>query len=358
MEESSAKTVDTLIAGGGIAGLLLARELRARHRRVMVVDDIAAKGAWSAAVGLLNPVRGQRYTIAWRAREAFAAAREVYGSLALSENQPWIARDLPIRRYFKNDSERELLRARRDAIGASGFWIHEIASPRRGIEIHGGAIVDAAAAVTALRAELQQAGAWSAGRAREEELAFDGRNVAWRNIVARRLVLAGGAGDIGHPWLGGLALRAVKGESLVARIPGLPAAFALAGALHLAPRPDGAWICGGTKSPDCNDTQITTAARDELSAFLNEAVGTRWEIIARMAGVRAASPDRLPIAGELPDRRGVFVLNGFGSQGVAYGPWIARLLAARMTTGAEMPREIAIGRFYTRDQVTGDRNPI
>ena len=357
MGDARAKKVDALIAGGGLAGLLLARELRIRGQQVMVVDSAARPGAWRASVGLLNPVRGPRYTLAWRAREAFAVARGVYGSLPPPAGHRWVMRELAIRRVFRDEAECELARARRHAIETAGFRIDEIESPRRGIVVSGGAVVDVIAAVESLRAGLVAAGAWAGGTVDAEETAVQGDRVYWRggDIEARVLVVAGGANDIGHPWLRSLPLRAVKGESIVIRAPELRSDHALAGIQHLAPRPDGTWICGGTKLPDAGDTIPTPEARAELETFLAGTLEGPWEVISQAAGVRAASPDRRPIAGALRDRPRIFLLNGLGSQGVAHGPWVARLLAAHIVSGAPLPPELSVDRFQRLPGATAER---
>jgi len=80
-----------------------------------------------------------------------------------------------------------------------------------------------------------------------------------------------------------------------------------------------------------------TAALPELAARV-ETVGP-----ARAhAAVRATTPDRLPLAGAVPGRVGVFVLGGLGSRGFCAAPLLAEHVAA-LALGAPspLPRDLA-----------------
>ncbi|MDZ4362355.1 FAD-dependent 5-carboxymethylaminomethyl-2-thiouridine(34) oxidoreductase MnmC [Brevundimonas sp.] len=52
---------------------------------------------------------------------------------------------------------------------------------------------------------------------------------------------------------------------------------------------------------------------------------------ARRAAIRAVTPDRLPLAGAVPDRAGLFVLGGLGSRGFCAAPLLAEHVAALIT---------------------------
>ena len=71
----------------------------------------------------------------------------------------------------------------------------------------------------------------------------------------------------------------------------------------------------------------------------------------RWQGVRAATPDRLPVAGRLSER--VSILAGLGSRGFAHAPLLAEDLASELMGGvpalAQTGREaLAPGRFAER----------
>lgn len=348
------RQVDALIVGAGIAGLLLARELRRRGATVLVVHDPHQPGASAAAVGLLNPVRGRRCTLAWRAQEVFAAAREVYAGVAVPAEGP-VFRELPIVRAFDSAEERGALERRLAAIRAAGFAVEtdvDVPTGFRGAAhgaaiVHGGGCVDARRVTRALREDLLAAGVLLERRAAPGDPAESIGKTA--GIVAARTIRVAGASAIAEPSSG---LCPVHGETLFIRAPALAAGCAFVCGHHLVPLGGGLWACGGTKLPGLAAGQPTPEGRAELEQFLHERVACAWEIVDHAAGVRATTLDTKPVVGPLRGARDEYVFNGFGSQGFALAPWAARVLADHLLDGAPLPREFDPERFTPRQERT------
>lgn len=341
--------VDVLIIGAGIAGLLLARELRGRGRAVAVAHDPTRSGASEAAVGLLNPVRGLRCTLAWRAAEVFAAARATYADIGAAWGEA-IARDLPVVRTFASARERGFFDRRAAALAATGLTFRELASPPAGfrdagfgsVVIEGGATVDAAKLTERLRAELRASGFLIEQRCTPESLVWGAAGCRWTpaRLQAAEVVLAGGIEDMTGSPAGPLPLRPVRGEVLLVRAPDLYSGAAFVCGHHLAPIAAGLWACGGTKVPGETGTDPTSEGRAELEAFLADRISVRWDVAGHLCGVRAATLDTKPIAGRLASDPRVVVFNGFGSQGYTLAPWLARILADHLISGAALPPEV------------------
>ncbi len=88
---------------------------------------------------------------------------------------------------------------------------------------------------------------------------------------------------------------------------------------------------------------------DEATATNLQTLATRLPALAgqvgrtqRRAGIRATTPDRLPLAGAIPGRPGLYVLGGLGSRGFCHAPLLAQHLAAVITGRASpMPQDAA-----------------
>jgi len=343
------RRVDVLIIGAGIAGLLLARELRGRGCRVALAHDPARPGASEAAVGLLNPMRGLRCTLVWRAAEVFAAAREVYGAIATGCGMR-ILHDLPVVRVFASAEERKFFDRRASALAGAGLVFRELASPPAGfrhagfgtVAVKGGGALDARALTEHLRAESRADGVLIEQRCAPADLVFG--PAAWRwtpaHLEAAQVVLAGGADDITDSLAGPLPLRPVRGESLLVRAPALDPSAAFVCGHHLAPVAPGLWSCGGTKVPGQSGTSTTPEGRTELERFLEERLTVPWEVVGHSCGVRAATLDTKPLIGRIAGHSRVLVFNGFGSQGYTVAPWLACVLADHLSGGGALPPEV------------------
>ncbi|OLF81305.1 hypothetical protein AWH62_01130 [Maricaulis sp. W15] len=109
------------------------------------------------------------------------------------------------------------------------------------------------------------------------------------------------------------------------------------------------------------------APDDEAEASFRTAIAERLPDLAlgrvteRWSGVRASTPDRLPVAGMLGDR--LSILSGFGSRGFAHAPLLAEDLVSRITGGASVlaadarvvlgPQRFAERRARKAGQTTG-----
>lgn len=356
------RSVDTLIVGAGIAGLLLARELRRRGQRVAVAHDPSRPGASEAAVGLLNPVRGRRCTLAWRAQETLAAARTTYQALSAAAGCTFV-RECAVVRAFASEEEQCFLERRASAIEAAGFTLRcgvrlpdgLRAAPFGTVAVLGAASVDVISVLEHLRAGFRDAGALVEQRC--EDLDFGNpASIRWpeANLTAERAVLCGGSeGRVGSP-AGPLPLRPVHGESLLVSIEGLEGATAFVCGHHLAPLGGGLWSCGGTKTPGDASPAATPDGRAELEKFLRAHLAVPWRVVDHRAGVRGATVDTRPLAGRWGADPRLFVFNGLGSQGYAAGPWLARIMADHLVDGAALPSEVDPCRFAPKSRTPAE----
>jgi glycine/D-amino acid oxidase-like deaminating enzyme len=316
---------------------------------VAVAHDPAHPGASEAAVGLLNPVRGLRCTLAWRAPEVFAAARETYAEIGAAWGEA-ILRELPVVRAFASTRERSFFDRRASVLAAAGLRFRELASPPAGfraagfgaVAIDGGGALDAPMLTGRLRATQRAAGILIEQRCVPEDLTSGATGWTWApaRLEARLVVLAGGFADMSASLVGPLPLRPVRGESLLVRAPDLDPGAAFVCGHHLAPVAPGLWACGGTKVPGETGASPTQRGRAELEAFLTERLSVAWDVAGHFCGVRAATLDTKPIVGRISRDPRIVVFNGLGSQGYTLAPWLARLLADHLTTGASLPHEV------------------
>ncbi|WP_326616680.1 FAD-binding oxidoreductase [Streptomyces decoyicus] len=110
----------------------------------------------------------------------------------------------------------------------------------------------------------------------------------------------------------------------------------------LQPLPSGEVVLGSSSGPalqldDVRDGEqavalITAAAARHAPALARTPVRAAW------SGVRPMSPDGLPIVGPAPGAPGLWLLSGYGIDGMPLAPGTSRLLAEYLT-GARSPAE-------------------
>jgi len=150
------------------------------------------------------------------------------------------------------------------------------------------------------------------------------------------VIVAAGLGAVA---LAGAPLQPVRGQASWARGERLPQAVAWGG--YAVPLEDGV-LFGATHDRDDAASDLREADHGRnlatLAAALPALAARLQELpLEGRASVRAASPDRLPLAGAAPDASpGLFLLTGFGSRGFAFAPLLAEHVAAQ-ATGAPSP---------------------
>ena len=75
------KTVDYIVVGLGLAGMVFCDQLE-QHQKSFVVYDGDFPSASKVAAGLINPVILKRYTIPWKGEEQFDLAISYFSRLS------------------------------------------------------------------------------------------------------------------------------------------------------------------------------------------------------------------------------------------------------------------------------------
>src|SRR5439155_1476031 len=100
-----------------------------------------------------------------------------------------------------------------------------------------------------------------------------------------------------------------------------------------ARRPRPATVLGERPDPPAARARTARPSRPDLAGWRPDANGT----LTAWAGLRPATPDGLPLIGELPGHPGVFVTAGHGMLGVTLAPATAALLAPLVLEGRAAP---------------------
>jgi tRNA 5-methylaminomethyl-2-thiouridine biosynthesis bifunctional protein len=320
----------TVIRGGGIAGASLAYALRRRGREVVIIDPNGlAGGASGAPSGLLTPRLENadrphvRATLA-----AFEYARQIYTELGLFEAEGAL-------RLLANDKDVERYSAIADAMG-DGYEIRD-----DGLWMARAGRFDPAALVRALAGDTR--------------IITDPERVLEADLVIDCRGSEAGVSEIAPS----------AGRVIVTD--GDPPRYPVVWGGYVSATPAGRVLIGATHEKGANAVAADLAER-LLRKALRENVP---ELEARLsgeanhwAGVRATTPDRLPVAGAVPtlhfgphwsdwSRGGPMpesplpppgtddiVLGGFGSRGFAHAPLLAEALASDLC-GEPSPFECA-----------------
>ncbi len=187
--------------------------------------------------------------------------------------------------------------------------------------------------------------------------AVEAEGSGWRVLDADGVVLAradavvlcAGAGSIAlEP---DLSLSPVRGQAEWIETDAVSSAVAWGG--YLAPTRDG-FLFGATHDRADLGVEVRPAdTRRNLETLASRlprlAAAVAPEALRSRAATRATTRDRLPVAGALADRPGLFVVGGLGSRGFCLAPLLGEHVAA-LIAGAPSPLPAAIA-----DRITPSR---
>lgn len=346
---------DYLILGHGIAGATLAWELRRRGRRVLVLDAPNPSSASNVAAGLMNPVAGKRFALAWRADELLTAAGQLYGEMETHFNEQFFVQ-LPIWKLFSSVAEQNTMLARsadqpwQDFVQDAGAELPEmpgVLNEFGGLRIRRGGYVRLRELLAALTAEALKNGTLQHETFDWQQLVTGPAGITYAGRVhARQLVCCEGAAATQSPFFHWLPLTPNQGEVLDVECAGLSQAQVLNKGAYVVPLSEGQFRVGATYRWPPFAEGTTLAARTELSQRLAATTSLPFVVRDQRAGVRPAVRDRKPLLGRHPEVPVVSIFNGFGSKGVMLAPRLAALLADHLEhPEAELWPEVNIKRY-------------
>lgn len=339
---------DILIIGGGISGLLTARELRLAGREVTIIDKsaIGRESSWAGG-GILLPI------YPWR--QPAAISDLVMNSL---EKYPHLNRELLESTGIDPEwTPCGMLICKNPDFDAATAWCQ-----KRGID-HRPPPSEKLAGLTAtlqnplwlpeiaqirnprllksLRAYLLQVGVKFIENTEINRISLNKQFVAeihtdLLNFAPQELIVTAGAwtANFFRDYLPdasqSLPIQPVKGQMLLIDAPpDTLEHMVLDGDEYLIPRRDGKILAGSTVEDVGFDKSTTTKAKDKLYRFATTLLPTlkQYPVSHHWAGLRPGTPDGIPFIGRHPKLKNLSINVGHFRNGLVMGPASARLLA-------------------------------
>lgn len=352
MVQSSLSSSRIVVVGGGVIGMMTARELAQAGHSVLLLErrHIGAEASWAGG-GIVSPLYPWRYppavtALAQLAQRAYPALAEALlaetgldpeyfpcGMVMLEADD---ARDARVWAEMQGQVlelvESPVLQQRLPGLGAewrSGLWMPHIAN------IRNPRLLRALAASLPARGIGLREGAEVVGWER------DGRRIVaallgnGERVAADAFVVCGGAwsGRLLEEVRPGLPVRPVRGQMLIyQRPPGELPAIILGEGRYVIPRRDGHVLCGST----LEEAGFDTVPTEEAHASLRATAEKLWpalrgeEPLAQWAGLRPAAPNGIPFIGRLPEVDNLWLNAGQYRNGLVLAPASARLLADQL----------------------------
>ncbi|MDG5767178.1 FAD-binding oxidoreductase [Balneolales bacterium ANBcel1] len=356
---------DIIIIGGGLAGLATAAHLieHKKNPRILVYDALEiGKGASAVPGGMVNPITGQRANVAWRAESGMQLLEQRLKILSTFEKRQLHLENGVLRPAIDEELSHNFRKAFKQGRWPKDWviWMspeevtkkHPLLKSSYGaLFLSKGKVIDTPAYLEAYKNYLSKQGV-DIETGGPYQLEYDGQWVLdnrSKAFSAPRAVIATGYKSRENKFWTDLPLNSVKGQLAVYEcsrpVDTLPAVSAYG---YIAPLVEQKLVVGSTYEhhfhDDSPDKQSARLLDQKLEELLPE-LYSHCKSVQQWSGIRATTPDRLPIVGHHPEHEHLFIYAGLGSKGLLYSEVVGKMLADHLLTGQAIPKEISLYRF-------------
>ncbi len=306
--------------------------------KVMVIDEQQPFSASKAASGIINPVTGRRIVRTWMIEEIMPFAVDAYTQVGSELGETLISQcnviDFHPTPQMKISFEKRLneetfyLKKPAEQDQWTEFFNYDFGAG----EIDPCWLVELHPFLNGWRKKLKEL-----DELVEEKFDFSTLDVSqtgsitYKNITAKNIIFCEGVSGFTNPYFELLPYTKMKGEALIAEIPGLPRTNIFKQGISIVPWQDGLFWIGSSYEWDFTDPGPTAIFRERTEAQLNHWLKIPYKIVDHIASERPANIERRPFVGMHPSIPTVGLLNGMGAKGCSLAPYFAHQFVEHLT---------------------------
>ena len=349
-ESSEMKKVEFLIVGNGLAGTLLAFEMKNAGLSFQIISSVQKKRASMVAAGMVNPLVFKRLTKSWKVdellpvmnqtyqffeeflQEKFYFPKQILKPLSEQETKLWREKqELPeFSQYIKTIQKKAPVN---NLNAAFSYGI-----------VNGSGYLNVSHFLSTSEKYFRSENVLLDHQFTYQEIKRN-KPVYLNNTQFKTVVFCEGAHVIHNPFFQFLKMNPAKGEVLEIESPVLPEDFILNKKVFVLPVGNQIFKLGSTYNWTDLSNEITSVGKQSILERFEELVNVPYKVINHFAGVRPTVTDRRPILGRHPEFENSTIFNGLGTKGVMLAPFFAK----------EMLRFLTLKNFTLSKEVDSNR---
>jgi glycine oxidase len=346
--------VDYLIIGSGLAGIAFAETCLLHHKKIMVLND-NSQNSTTIAGGLYNAIVLKRFTKIWEAEAQLAVSIPFYKNLE-KKLKTILLYEIPLLRKLNNIEEQNNWFTASDKPNLSNYLNSELKTlPNKSIisdykfgELNKTGFLDTKKLKEDYTRFLLSNNMYIEETFDYSKILIENNYIQYNNIRTKQIVFAEGFGLHNNPYFNNLPLDGTKGELLIIKSENLNLNVIINSSIWILPLGNHLYKVGATYNWQDKTNQKTEEAKLELVTNLKELLNCDFEIIEHLAGVRPTVKDRRPLLGKHYKHNNLFLLNGMGTRGVLFAPYLSEKLFQYIENNTELDNEISIERIYKK----------
>ncbi|MDG1822010.1 MAG: FAD-dependent oxidoreductase [Flavobacteriaceae bacterium] len=340
---------DVLIVGFGLAGWALTEALTKEGKSFVVFDPFVESSS-RIATGIYNPVVLKRFRAIYHVDELMAHSVPFYKHPKYAS----ALNPMPIWRVFASESEQNDWAVASDNstlrtyLGASVSHLKNdniLAPSGMGEVLHTG-WVNTSLLLHQAHKHLLQKQAFVSELFSYKDLIITSKGVEYGQWKATHIIFAEGVGIRKNPWFSNLPVVPNKGEWLIVKCPGLHLKYMLKGSVFIVPLGGDRYRVGATYAHSFSSLTPTNESKGWLMECFKKYIALPFEVESHGTGVRPTVPDRKPLVGKHPKYPALNCVNGLGSRGILWAPFLASSLINCLFNKQDIPVEVDLTRYF------------
>lgn len=343
--------IDYIVVGLGLSGVSVCERLEENDLGYRVFEG-GIQRASVVAAGLINPVILKRFTLAWKADEQLEVAIPFYKNIE-EKLRVKLFYSCNIYRRFNSAEEQNNWFSAADKPGLSNFLNTEIKPKLNsciksdygfGEVLHTGT-VNTELMISEYGNHLRKQDKISFEKFDYDALKIEENHLEYKGLEAKKIIFCEGFGIKNNPFFNYLPLAGNKGEYITIYSEEIQMNEIVKSSVFIIPIGNNLYRVGATYNNQDNSPEPTKKAREELVRKLSAVISCKFEVVDQVAGIRPASKDRKPMAGQHPEHKNLYCCNGFGSRGMLISPMLSEEIIKLTETGESLSPEVDLARF-------------
>lgn len=346
--------VDYLIIGSGLAGISFAETCLLNHRTILVINN-NSQNSTTIAGGLYNPVVLKRFTKIWEAEAQLEISIPFYKTLEEKLHEKFLF-EISLLRKLNSIEEQNNWFTASDKPTLSNYLSSNletlenqfITHPYKFGKVNSTGFLDTKKFKDTYTNYLISENSYLEDTFDYSQLVVEENYIQYKNIKAKQIVFAEGFGAHSNPYFNNLPLDGTKGELFIIKAENLNLAEIINSSIWILPIGNDLYKVGATYNWEDKTTEKTEAGKNELRSSLKDLISCEFEIIEHLAGIRPTVKDRRPLLGRHHSHKNIYILNGMGTRGVLFAPYLSNKLYQFIENNIELDNEISINRIYKK----------
>lgn len=343
-------TKDFIIIGHGLAGAITGLEVEKRGYSFIVLDEEAPVTSSKIAAGMYSPINPKRMTLLWNYETFIPFALDTYKQIEKQLGVE-VLHETKVVNALGSAKELNDISLKEEDSAFSNFITYTAPNPLINGPF-GSFIIDKSGWVNVpflLQTHKQYL---------LQRQSYIQRKVVWNDVIqdeegnwhlhgfkSTYIICCDGFYRQTNPFWSYIPPHATKGDELIIEAKTLPENHIWKKGIYLVPIGNHHFRVGATNDYAYKTEQPEEAAYNELKEKLDEMLNCPYAIIKHEAAIRPTSHDRMPIIGEHPAYKGMFVMNGLGTKGVLFAPSMANMLLNAIENGTPILRDVNVMRY-------------